>query len=235
MLTWPGGGYLGRVPPGRVTPHPDLAGGTQPGYPPTGYPQQGTPPRQGTPCPLGRVHPPAGYPPWQGTPPAGPGRVPLLAGPGRVPPLGVCPMEFWVILQSIMGYGYPPRCLPHGILGNVAKHYGIWVPPPRCGQTENITFPHPSDAGGKNYLMSLLQILAMGVVMMQLKFLPIAWFATYIWKNNQNVNQKNSEPHSLTELIAIIKITWLTHIPRKSLWAQYLTACYWPCTKYEGR
>ena len=27
--------------------------------------------------------------------------------------------------------GYPPRCLPHGILGNVAKHYGIWVPP-RC-------------------------------------------------------------------------------------------------------
>ena len=26
---------------------------------------------------------------------------------------------------------YPPsQCLPHGILGNVAKHYGIWVPPP---------------------------------------------------------------------------------------------------------
>ena len=25
----------------------------------------------------------------------------------------------------------PPR-LPHGILGNVAKHYGIWVPPPGC-------------------------------------------------------------------------------------------------------
>ena len=33
------------------------------------------------------------------------------------------------MLQSIMGYGYPPWCLPHGILGNVAKHYGIWVPP----------------------------------------------------------------------------------------------------------
>ena len=48
--------------------------------------------------------------------------------------------------------GYPPPQLPHGILGNVAKHYGIWVPPPpppRCEQTENITFPHPSDAGGK--------------------------------------------------------------------------------------
>ena len=33
--------------------------------------------------------------------------------------------------------GTPPRCLPHGILGNVAKHYGIWVPP--CGQTEGQT------------------------------------------------------------------------------------------------
>ena len=67
-----------------------------------------------------------------GTPRQGtlPGRVLSLPGPGRVPPLGVCPMEFWVMLQSIMGYGYPPRCLPHGILGNVAKHYGIWVPPP---------------------------------------------------------------------------------------------------------
>ena len=25
-------------------------------------------------------------------------------------PLGVCPIAFWVMLQSIMGYGYPPRC-----------------------------------------------------------------------------------------------------------------------------
>ena len=47
---------------------------------------------------------------WSGTPPA---RVPPRGGtrsgtpPARVPPL-----------------------LPHGILGNVAKHYGIWVPPP---------------------------------------------------------------------------------------------------------
>ena len=34
-------------------------------------------------------------------------------------PSGVCPVAFWVMLRSIMGYGYPPR----------------------CGQTENITFP----------------------------------------------------------------------------------------------
>ena len=26
--------------------------------------------------------------------------------------------------------GTPPKCLPHGFLGNVAKHYGIWVPLP---------------------------------------------------------------------------------------------------------
>ena len=108
--------------------------------------------------PPGRV-PPLSWPgegvpyldtPRQGTPPAAPGRVPPPAAPGRVPPKvsapysgkcckalwdmgtppGVCPMAFWEMLQSIMGYGYPPRCLSHGILGNVAKHYGIWVPPP---------------------------------------------------------------------------------------------------------
>ena len=51
------------------------------------------PPRQGTPS--GRVPPrppPQGTPPswtWQGTPPG-------------------CPMVFWVMLQSIMGYGYGP-------------------------------------------------------------------------------------------------------------------------------
>ena len=75
--------------------------------------------------------PPAGYPlppgwTWQGTPPprldlAG---YPPPAGPGRVP---------------------PPRCLPHGILGNVANHYGIWVPPlwtdRRTDTCQNITFP----------------------------------------------------------------------------------------------
>ena len=116
---------------------------------PTGYPpSQGTPPGQGTPRP---GYPPARVPPWpgyplarvppsQGTPPARvpphwPG-YPPPAGPGRVPPrldlAGYppgCPMAFWEMLQSIMGYGYPP-----------------------CGQTEswmdgrtdtcqNITFP----------------------------------------------------------------------------------------------
>ena len=60
-------------------------------------------------------YPLAGYPPGR----VPPSRVsPGWTWPGT--PLGVCPMEFWVMLQSIMGYGYPP---------------------PKCGQTENITFP----------------------------------------------------------------------------------------------
>ena len=87
-------------------PCPDLAGGVPTWVPP----QQGTPPGwtwQGIP-PLDL----AGYPPP-------PGRVPhprldlagyplpqlVLAG---YPPTGVCPMAFWEMLQSIMGYGYPP-------------------------------------------------------------------------------------------------------------------------------
>ena len=102
ILTWLGGGVprLGWVP---------YLGTPQAGYPPPGLtwgvPYLGAlawnpPPGQGT--------------PWQDTPPAGyphpgPGRVPPPpAGPGRVPPLGVCPMAFWEMLQSIMGYGYPP-------------------------------------------------------------------------------------------------------------------------------
>ena len=95
-----------------------------------------------------------------------PGRVPpILTWPGGVPylggtlagypqvdlagyPPGVCPMEFWVMLQSIMGYGYPPRCLPHGILGNVAKHCGIWVPTQVWTDWKHY-LPHLSDVDGK--------------------------------------------------------------------------------------
>ena len=120
----------------------------QPGYSPPSWPGQGGVPDQGT--PLARV------PPGQSTPPA------------RVPPS--CPMAFWEMLQSIMGYGYPhwlpmafwemlqsimgygyPHWLPHGILGNVAKNYGIWVPP--CGQTNKVKVllsRRTTYAGGNN-------------------------------------------------------------------------------------
>ena len=44
--------------------------------------------------------------------------------PDRVPPRG----GTW---PGTPPGGVPrPPLLPHGILGNVAKHYGIWVPPP---------------------------------------------------------------------------------------------------------
>ena len=76
-------------------------------------PGQGTPPARVPPSqstPLARVPPSQGTP-HQGTPPARvapPSQGTPPSGPGRV----------------------PPPWLPHGILGNVAKHYGIWVPPP---------------------------------------------------------------------------------------------------------
>ena len=39
-------------------------------------------------------------------------------------PPGVCPMAFWVMLQSIMGYGYPPCGQTHGWMDrHVSKHY----------------------------------------------------------------------------------------------------------------
>ena len=51
---------------------------------------------------------PKWVPPWQGSPhPDLAGGYPTWVSPGRVPP-DVC---------------------PNGILGNAAKHYGIWVPP----------------------------------------------------------------------------------------------------------
>ena len=115
VLTRPGWGYPAGELPYLGTPHPGLVGGVHP-WPGTlmggtllrGYPT-GVPPWQGTPIltwPGGTLlgYPPAWYKPPSRVPP---GRVPPLAGPGKVSPLGVCPMEFWVMLQSIMGYGYP--------------------------------------------------------------------------------------------------------------------------------
>ena len=91
-----------------------------------------------------------GYPPpiltWPGGgtrsgPPRGgvPGQVPprgvpsQVSPPARVPPR--CPMAFWEMLQSIMGYGYPP---------------------PRCGQTNKVKLlpsRRTTYAGGKNQFL----------------------------------------------------------------------------------
>ena len=110
----------GRVPPGRVPPSR---------VPPwQGTPRQGTPWQDTPPCrvppsrvPHGRV-PPSRVPHGrgQGTPPRclPHGILGNVANQGTPP--GVCPMAFWVMLQSIMGYGYPP----HGQTDrHVSKHY----------------------------------------------------------------------------------------------------------------
>ena len=108
------------------------------GYPARGVPYLGTPILT---WPGGTLpgYPLAGYP-LAGYPPAGyPSQGTPQAGPGRVPP--------WLDLA-----GYPPRCLPHGILGNVAKHYGIWVPPPGVNKPNKVkllTSHRTMYAGGK--------------------------------------------------------------------------------------
>ena len=120
VLTWPGGvpiwvpprpGY----PPGQGTPHPDLAGGVPYLGPPSQGPM-GVPPQPGYHLLLGQGTPPARVPPHQGTPPT---RVPT-------PCLDLA--------------GYPPLAAPwHS--GKCCKALWDMGTPPRCGQTENITFP----------------------------------------------------------------------------------------------
>ena len=53
----------------------------------------------------------------------------------------------------------PPKCLPHGILGNVAKHYGIWVPPLLLW-TDRWMDRHVS----KHYLPVILRMWAVKIV-----------------------------------------------------------------------
>ena len=115
FLTWPGG-YPTWVPPGSVPPSSRVPPSR---VPPGRVPPSRVPPRQGT--------------PRQGTPLAG--YPPAPAGPCRVPPPGVCPMAFWEMLQSIMGYGYP-----------------LWTDRLMEGQTRVKTLPsrRTTYAGGKN-------------------------------------------------------------------------------------
>ena len=156
-VTWPryppqGGVWVpprGRGVPDPGTPPPKGwggVGGTWPGYPRGG---RGTPRGRGVPDPgtppggggyLTRVPPRGGGGvPDPGTPPGGfltrdpPGgfRVPPGGGSGNPPH---CLMAFWEMLQSIMGYGYPP---PRGQTESwmdrrVSKHY---LPPSfGCGR-----------------------------------------------------------------------------------------------------
>ena len=93
---------------------PPRAGYPRQGFPLAGFPPGRVPPQQGT--PPGRVLPrqgtsPAGYPP------------PQLDLAGNPPP-DVYPMAFWVMLHSIMGYGYPPPLWTDRWKDrHVSKHY----------------------------------------------------------------------------------------------------------------
>ena len=85
-------------------------------------------------CPNWVPPPRPGYPPSQGTP------------PGYPPGQGTPPSWTW--------QGTPPPRLPHDILGNVAKHCGIWVPPPLW--TDRLMDRHVS----KHYLPVVLRTRA---------------------------------------------------------------------------
>ena len=137
----PGGGEGGTQtsvpppPPGGV-PGPWYPPGGVPGprYPPGGYPNLGPPGGTRTSVPRG-----GGYPDL-GTPPLGGGTrtsVPPRGGSGYPPS---CLMVFWEMLQSIMGYGYPPP---------VDRQIDGWT-----DACQNITFPRTTYAGGNNVLTS---------------------------------------------------------------------------------
>ena len=127
ILTWPGG-YPARGPPCRgvpylgvpyPTPRPDLGGypaGVEGGGLGWGLVGVG----EGEGCWWG--YPLAGYPQsW-------PGRVPPQLDLAGYPP-GVCPMEFWVMLQSIIGYGYPPGVCPMAFWVMLQSIMGYGYPP----------------------------------------------------------------------------------------------------------
>ena len=107
---------------GGAYPHPDLGWGTS-------HPDLG----RGIPHP-GWITPPprpgTGYCPtqtWDGVPHLGWGTPPTQTWDGVPPP------------RPRMGYPSPLR-----------PEMGYPPHPRKCGQTETITFPHPSDAGGNN-------------------------------------------------------------------------------------
>ena len=130
-------------------PHPVLDGGTP-------HQQDGVPPPDmgwGTPCPdLGwgtslsagwdTPHLDLGW----GIPLSGPG----MGYPPSRPGMGYLPVSRMGYPPSGSGMGYPPVWTWDGV-PPPHPDLGWGTPPPhKCGQTENITFPHPSDAGGKN-------------------------------------------------------------------------------------
>ena len=82
--------------------------------------------------------------------PSSPGSVvphPVLGGVPRIPP---CQDLGWGTPSPILTWEWNT---PHPDLGiGYPWATGLWSPPPVRVWTENITFPYPSDAGGKSLL-----------------------------------------------------------------------------------
>ena len=117
------------------SPHPDLGWGTPLSIPGMGYPHLDL--GQGTPPPISRMGTPPPIQTWDWVP----HHLDLRQGTPPHPHLE------WGTPCLDLGWGTP---LPHLGWGTPLSRPGTGYHPPRkCGQTENITFPHTSDAGGK--------------------------------------------------------------------------------------
>ena len=133
--------------PNWVPPPPSWPGwgGTLPGGYPTWVPPLPCPnlvggyPAGEYPGPDPGGYPAGGYPTWVPPCPDLAG-YPLSTGPCWVPPPRC--LSHGILGNAAQHYGIwvPPQWLPRGILGNVAKHYGIWVPP--GGQTDRHVSKH---------------------------------------------------------------------------------------------
>ena len=88
-----------------------------------------------------------------------------------------CPDLGWGTSTSHLdpGHGTPPSSRP-----------GIRYPPhPRkCGQTENITFRHPSDAGGNNYTSSdYFTVQLIGTAYLESNHCDYGWGIFFWWSS----------------------------------------------------
>ena len=126
-----------------------------------------------------------GVPPRHGVPPGH--RVPPGMGyslHGVPPEMGYPPDLRWGTPTSDLRWGtppprpemgYPPYLrLEMGYPPTSHLRWGNPTPPRKCEQTENITFPHPSDAGGNKSQSSMNTVKAI-VSFVSIPHLALQW------------------------------------------------------------